>query len=1165
MSRSRKVRQDFLETVKLALKRNGFLSQQALAEELDMSRSTVVNFLTGKSVDLAYFDEICSRLSLDMEEIAAKDFEIPLQTSVSETIASTSINHQDWGEAPDGSIFYGREAELIDLKQWVIQEQCRVVCVLGMGGMGKTTLSIQLAKQIQSEFAYVIWRSLRNAPPLESILTELIQFFSDQESVQLSRNSTDKTALLFNILQQHRCLVVLDNCESILQEGSHAGHYRKGYEGYGNLFKSIGEISHQSCLLLTSRERPSEIAQLESSPYVKSIRLNGVSELDGLKIFENKKYSSCESELKLIIGKYGGNPLALKLIAGTIEELFDNNITEFTQQGINAFGDIWKLLSEQFNRLSDLEMQIMYWLVIEREWTSIEQLRQDLIPPPTSRQLLESLESLQRRYLIEGQSARFTQQPVVMEFVSSLLVEQLCHELESETIGLLDRVAIIQSQAKDYIRETQVRLFLQPIVSQLLAALKRSGIQVQISKILNLIHLEPLDFTGYLVGNLINLLSFMGVDLTGYNFSGLTIRQAYLKGNNFCSVNFSKSDFINVVFAEKFGGILGVAFSPDGNKIASSSTDGEIRLWQVATGQQLLQWKAHSNWVRSIAFSPDGKTIGSGSADCSVKIWDTETAECLHHCLGHSSRVWSVVFSPNGELLASSSDDQTIRFWKVSTGEYLQSLIGHTGRIRAIAFSSDGHNLVSASDDQTIRIWDVTTGGILRLYGLTIRSIVGMSETDLFASSDADRILKVWKFTTGDSILTLEGHQDEIWTVVVNLSGTTIASGSNDKTIKIWNVATGECSKTLYGHSKDVLSIDFSPNEEMLVSGSNDQTIRLWDVQTGQCIRTLQGYTSGIYSVAYSPDSAALVASGADNLIRIWKVETGECKRVLSGHKSPVRSVIYSPDGQILASGSEDHTIKLWDVNTGKCLKTIEGHSNWVWSVSFSFDGKYLVSCSDDLTVKLWDAKTGSCLKIIEGHTNWVWSVSFSPNSKYLASSSSDATIRLWDVESGQCLNTLQGHINGVRKVAFAPDGQTIASASEDKTIKIWDVKSGQCLATFQGHSDWVWSVNFSPDGKILVSSGNDQTIRLWDLLTCQCLKVLQGHTNWVYAVNFSPDGHLLISVSEDETTRLWDIASGLCIKSFISPRLYEGMDITDAKGLTEAQRITLKNLGAIV
>ncbi|MGL5881399.1 MAG: NB-ARC domain-containing protein, partial [Xenococcaceae cyanobacterium] len=170
----------------------------------------------------------------------------------------------DWGEAVDVATFYGRSEELATLGQWIKNDLCRLVAVLGMGGMGKTALSIALAENLQSEFEYIVWRSLRNAPPLAELLGGIVEFLSHQQetAATLSQELDRCISLLLEYLRHHRCLLVLDNVESILRGGEHAGQYREGYQAYGELLQRIGEVRHTSCLVLTSREKPKEIVLL---------------------------------------------------------------------------------------------------------------------------------------------------------------------------------------------------------------------------------------------------------------------------------------------------------------------------------------------------------------------------------------------------------------------------------------------------------------------------------------------------------------------------------------------------------------------------------------------------------------------------------------------------------------------------------------------------------------------------------------------------------------------------------------------------------------------------------------------------------------------------------------------------------------------------------------
>ncbi len=397
------------------------------------------------------------------------------------TQEGTANRCQDWGEAIDVSAFFGRTAELHQLEQWVVQDRCRLVAILGMGGIGKTALSVKLAEQVQDEFDYLIWRSLRNAPPVKELLAEVILFLSDRhppnsplarggEGGFLPDTEDGQISRLMEYLRSQRCLLILDNAESILRSGERAGRYREGYEGYGQLLRRVGDERHQSVVVLTSREKPIGLSHCEGETLpVRSLQLKGLPAAEGEKILKAKGLVDAKDESQKLVEHYAGNPLALKIAATTIQSLFNGDVSGFLEQGTGVFDEIWDLLDQQFNRLSALEKQVMRWLAINREWVTLPQLREDIVPTVSHRELLDALASLQRRSLIESSAFGFTQQPVVMEYVTERLINQFTREITTKEIAPFKSYAQIGAQAKDYLPEAQTCLLPNPVMDRLLA------------------------------------------------------------------------------------------------------------------------------------------------------------------------------------------------------------------------------------------------------------------------------------------------------------------------------------------------------------------------------------------------------------------------------------------------------------------------------------------------------------------------------------------------------------------------------------------------------------------------------------------------------------------------------------------------------------------------
>lgn len=1160
-----------LEIVDRLRKQKGWTKYAAAwCEAALTSEATLRRFWRRVPIQAETFIQICQAVGVNELDVAQ-----------SEELSATKS--QDWGEAPDVPVFFGRTQELATLEQWILKDRCRLVAILGMGGIGKTQLSVklgrggigktdlslELAKGIQDEFDYLIWRSLLNAPPVTDILTDFIKVLSNQKETDLPDSLDSQISGLLHYLRDSRCLLILDNAESILRGGEGAGQYREGYQGYGELIRRVGEVPHQSCLLLTSREKPHEIALLEGKTKpIRSLNLRGLNELDGQKIFnEIGTFCGSDSEWIEVVEFYNGNPLALELAARHIDEVFFGDLSEFLKEGKPLFSNLRELLDWHFDRLSDDEKEIMYWFAINREPLSLSELREDILSPLAKEQIPSTLQSLQRFLPLERTKTAFGLQPVLLEDVTERLIEWACEEIRTKNIERLNSHALLKALAQDYVRESQSRLILKPIQDRLIDTLgNQISLEERLIEIISILREKSPQKPGYVAGNVLNLLRQLNTDLRGYDFSNLTIWQAYLQGWNLQEVNVAYSDLAKSVFTQAFGTVSSVAFSPDGRLLAAGIANGDIRLWRVVDGDPLLTCRGHTDWPWAIAFSPDGRTIASGSQDQTVRLWDVNTGQCFLVLPGHTSWVKSIAFNSDGSLLASGSNDRTIRLWDVSTGQCIKILQEHSDWVWSVAFSPNDRMLASGSGDGTIKLWNTATGSCLQTlneHTNAVKTIAFSPDGNILASGSFDQTVRLWNVNTGQCIKILQGHIELVWLVVFSPDGCTLASSGDDGNIRLWDVITGEVVKTVKERTNRIWSIAFSPDGNMLASSGEDQTIRLRDSNTGRTIKTIWGYSSVMWSVAFSP-SGDILAIGNDRGVQLWDVGTAKFLTTIQGYIAKTRAVSFSSNGSMLASGSDDGNIRLWDIKTGQYLKTLQGHTNRVWSVAFNPGSDAIASTSEDGTVRLWSVSTGQCLKTLTGHNSRVWSAMFSPEGNTFASGSDEELVRLWDITTGQCIKILQGHTSRIWSVAFSPDGSAIASGSADKTIRLWNVSTGECLATLEGHTNSVWSVAFSHSGNILASGGTDRSVRLWDVSTGECLSILEEHAENIWSVAFSPDDQTLASSSSDETIKFWSVQTSRCLKTLRSDRPYERMNITGVTGVTEAQKAVLRDLGAI-
>ena len=442
--------------------------------------------------------------------------------------------------------------------------------------------------------------------------------------------------------------------------------------------------------------------------------------------------------------------------------------------------------------------------------------------------------------------------------------------------------------------------------------------------------------------------------------------------------------------------VSALAFSHDGKRLASGSTDKTVRLWDTTKPDEWMTLQKHTGWTNVLAFSPDGKMLASGSTDKTVQLWDTTTGEPLATLTGHINGITALAFSADSTTLASGSADGTIRFWHAETGNPLTDRItGHPQWMKAATFLQDSSTLASVAFNGEITFWDLKTshkstvhtaghrdgfptlafspdGTKLASVGADGSAIFEIISGHPLSTWRADHLVRLTDVSTGHELSTLE-FSGGIEHLTFAPDGKTVAFGSLGE-IHLWHTETGDkLNIPLMDRAADirnmpyVTALAFSPDGAILVSGTDQGKIQTWNVATGKALAvfakpTAQENLGHISALSFSPDGA-LLAAGSHSQIDLWEVNTGnKLLSVNTKHKrdnvsfhSYPEPLVFSRDGTVLVNGLEHGVIQLWDVTTGDRITVLDGHTQKVETLVFSPDGTTLVSTASDGTILLWD------------------------------------------------------------------------------------------------------------------------------------------------------------------------------------------------------------------
>lgn len=517
--------------------------------------------------------------------------------------------------------------------------------------------------------------------------------------------------------------------------------------------------------------------------------------------------------------------------------------------------------------------------------------------------------------------------------------------------------------------------------------------------------------------------------------------------------------------------VTSIRFSPDGTHIAASGCrrqnsnnqsqaadfciEGEVKLWQVSDGTPSQAMIGHQAEVTAISFHPDGQWLASGSSDKSVQIWDVPSGRKVK-LLEVADAVSSVEFSPNGSLLGlglgnRDRNREGVQLWHVESWKEAKKLAENKQHVNRISFSADSSMILAGGLDHTIQVWNVQTGQLLNALQATkqdVSSVSFNSNGSSIASASClsletlpcrEGAVELWSIKNNQRLGTLQRNRVLSKTFGFHPDHRMIATGSFNQHIDLWHVDNGATLKRLHGHTDKVISMDFSPDGTRLASGAKDKSIRVWNVSSGEQIRVLNPLSSEPSSIAFSPDSSIIAAGSSDGTVSLSRASDGQRLHHFKTGSAAIREISFNHDASLLAVGLDNATIQTWYIPNGTLVNTLKGHTGQINSIVFTSDNARLASGSSDGTARLWDTASGQALGTFTAGTP-VTSVAFTIDNALLTAGSSDGAIRLWTLSDTTALMILHRHTEPVINLNFSADGQFFTSTSLDGTIRQWGV-----------------------------------------------------------------------------------------------------------------------------
>lgn len=1083
----------------------------------------------------------------------------------------------------DGSDFLGRQQELNQMRHWLQDETCRSVLIWGPPGVGKTALATKVLQSLEPTVKAAGYLRLTPGVRDDVFLTALVAWLQTDQT-DPARPAHDPLSWVLQQLERYRWVLLIDQIEELFQPGQPAGSYRPGTESIQQFFQLVAEQLHQSSILWVSREKPMDLSQLRGGQ-IREFLLDDLSLEEVIDLLQGRGLQAEAPAWQMLYAGYGGNPLLLKGLAATVQEVYQGQVTAFLtapQPVIPAsFRDGLELA---LSRLPTEEYDVLYWLAIAHEPVPLTTLTAGMVTPP-SPMAMQSLLGHGLCFPIigaDGEAACLDLNPIVRAIVLERLQSVLLQEILTNRFDLLNRLPLVMMTAQEAVQVRQRQSLLAPLQNSIRG---HYPTEAELTEKCQLLHQALrrtcLGLPGYGAGNFIHLCQSWDINVSGADFADLSIWQSDLRHVSLQGANLNQAKFADTVFATALGRNPVMAFSQNGAYLAAGDQEGRLLLWELQQGRLVrVLDNGLAQGIRALAFSPGGDLLAAGTESGQTWLWSLKGSYHPDGLFEHEAVVQALAFSPDGSLLATGDAQGHLCIWDVASGVVQAYWPLHQGAILSLAFSEDGQSLVSGGDDQRACLWNLQQQTLQQEFHTSPTAqikVVGFLADPQWperppramAAGDDEQSLTLWDIAAGRTHWAVPTHNRAILAIALHPNGQDLLCSYQDFSVALWSLVRRHIVYQLPTFNAPIWAITFSQDGALFATGG-DYTIQLWERSRGTCIRSFRSQAYPVRCLAFTHDSSTLLTGHEDHTLRLWQLHGAPSfpswPGQFTGHTAALREIAVSQDGRWFASGAEDSTIRLWQNPNRHCERVIASLPLPTCLLAFSPDSRWLASAGEEATIALWDIATGTRVGTLEGHDSLASSLIFSADSKSLLSGCRDGDIRLWDLPQGQCRQVLSGHQGRVHSLAINQTGELLASASHDGSLRWWQLTAAAALGCWHHpEGQWLQAVIIDPQDTILAVTNQAHAVEVWDVKTNQLRHQLKGHAQDIWRVIVSPDKTTLATVSQDDEIRIWRLDTGLCTQTLHPDRPYEGVNILGAEGLSEPEVTMLKALGAVV